>query len=87
MSWCRPTISKKFTDFITNGIVARRSVVEKDKDTVIRVIKVTAEAIKIIQRDKEYTKKVIMKWMPMKDAGLARAGLSLRRGKLCERRT
>ena len=58
----------KFTDFITNGIVARRSVIEKDKDTVIRVIKVTAEAIKLIQTDRDFTKKVIMKWMPMKDA-------------------
>ena len=65
-----PNDLKKFTDFITNGIVARRSVVEKDKDTVIRVIKVTAEAIKLIQTDKEYTKKVIMKWMPMKDPDL-----------------
>jgi ABC-type nitrate/sulfonate/bicarbonate transport system substrate-binding protein len=65
-----PNDLKKFTDFITNGIVARRSVVEKDKDTVIRVIKVTAEAIKLIQTDKEYTKKVITKWMPMKDADL-----------------
>ena len=65
-----PNDLKKFTDFITNGIVARRSVVERDKDTVIRVIKVTAEAIKLIQTDKEYTKKVITKWMPMKDADL-----------------
>ena len=65
-----PNDLRKFTDFITNGIVARRSVVEKDKDTVIRVIKVTAEAIKVIQKDKEYTKKVIMKWMPMKDPDL-----------------
>jgi ABC-type nitrate/sulfonate/bicarbonate transport system substrate-binding protein len=65
-----PNDLKKFTDFITNGIVARRSVVEKDKDTVIRVIKVTAEAIKLIQKDKDYTKKVIMKWMPMKDPDL-----------------
>jgi NitT/TauT family transport system substrate-binding protein len=65
-----PNDLKKFTDFITNGIVARRSVVEKDKDSVIRVVKVTAEAIKLIQTDKEYTKKVIMKWMPMKDPDL-----------------
>ena len=65
-----PNDLKKFTDFITNGIVARRSVVERDKDTVIRVIKVTAEAIKLIQTDKEYTKKIITKWMPMKDADL-----------------
>jgi ABC-type nitrate/sulfonate/bicarbonate transport system substrate-binding protein len=65
-----PNDLKKFTDFITNGIVARRSVVEKDKDTVIRVIKATAEAIKLIQTDKGYTKKVIMKWMPMKDTDM-----------------
>ncbi len=65
-----PNDLKKFTDFITNGIVARRSVIEKDKDTVIRMIKVTAEAIKLIQTDKGYTKKVIMKWMPMKDPDL-----------------
>lgn len=65
-----PNDLKKFTDFITNGIVARRSVVEKDKTTVTQVIKATAEAIKLIQRDKEYTKKVIMKWMPLKDPDL-----------------
>src|SRR6267143_3993256 len=62
-----PNDLKKFTDFISNGIVARRSVAEKDKDTVIRVIKLTAESIKLIQTDREFTKKVIMKWMPMKD--------------------
>ena len=61
----------KLTPFITNGIVARRSVAEKDKDTVIKVIKGTAEAIKIIQNDREFTKKVMSKWMPMKDADLA----------------
>ncbi len=44
---------------------------EKDKDTVIKVIKGTAEAIKIIQTDREFTKKVMSKWMPMKDADLA----------------
>ena len=36
----------KLTEFITNGIVARRTVAEKDKDTVIKTIKGTAEAIK-----------------------------------------
>jgi ABC-type nitrate/sulfonate/bicarbonate transport system substrate-binding protein len=60
----------KLTEFITNGIVARRSVAEKDKDTVIKTIKGTAEAIKIIQTDKEFTKKVMNKWMPMKDPDL-----------------
>ena len=65
-----PNDLAKLTAFITNGIVARRSVAEKDKDTVIKVIKGTAEAIKIIQTDKEYTKKVMSKWMPMKDADL-----------------
>ena len=62
-----PSDLQKLTDFITNGIVARRSVAAKDKDTVIRVIKLTAEAIKLIQTDREFTKKVMMKWMPLKD--------------------
>ena len=66
-----PSDLAKLTPFITNGIVARRSVAEKDKDTVIKVIKGTAEAIKIIQSDREFTKKVMSKWMPMKDADLA----------------
>jgi ABC-type nitrate/sulfonate/bicarbonate transport system substrate-binding protein len=65
-----PSDLAKLTPFITNGIVARRSVAEKDKDTVIKVIKGTAEAIKIIQTDREFTKKVMGKWMPMKDADL-----------------
>ena len=60
----------KFSEFITNGIVGRRSVVEKDKDTVTKIIKSTAEAIKLIQTDKELTKKIMMKWMPMKDPDL-----------------
>jgi ABC-type nitrate/sulfonate/bicarbonate transport system substrate-binding protein len=62
-----PNDLQKLTEFITNGIVARRSVAEKDKDTVMRVIKLTAESIKLVQTDREFTKKVIMKWMPMKD--------------------
>jgi len=66
-----PSDLAKLTPFITNGIVARRSVAEKDKDTVIKVIKGTAEAIKIIQTDREFTKKVMGKWMPMKDVDLA----------------
>jgi ABC-type nitrate/sulfonate/bicarbonate transport system substrate-binding protein len=66
-----PSDLAKLTAFITNGIVARRSVAEKDKDTVIKIIKGTAEAIKIIQTDREFTKKVMSKWMPMKDADLA----------------
>jgi ABC-type nitrate/sulfonate/bicarbonate transport system substrate-binding protein len=65
-----PNDLAKLTEFITNGIVARRSVAEKDKDTVIKTIKGTAEAIKMIQTDKEFTKKVMNKWMPMKDADL-----------------
>jgi NitT/TauT family transport system substrate-binding protein len=66
-----PSDLAKLTAFITNGIVARRSVAEKDKDTVIKTIKGTAEAIKIIQTDREFTKKVMSKWMPMSDADLA----------------
>ncbi len=66
-----PSDLAKLTPFITNGIVARRSVAEKDKDAVIKIIKDTAEAIKIIQTDRDFTKKVMSKWMPMKDADLA----------------
>src|SRR5437660_5837241 len=62
-----PKDLQKLTEFVSNGIVGRRSVAEKDRDTVIRVIKLTAESIKLIQTDREFTKKVIMKWMPMKD--------------------
>jgi len=65
-----PNDLQKLTEFITNGIVARRSVIEKDKDSLIRLIKSTAEAIKLITTDKELTKKVITKWMPMKDQDL-----------------
>src|SRR5919108_3371053 len=65
-----PSDLQKLTDFITNGIVGRRSVAEKEKDTVIRMIKLTAESIKFIQTDKEQTQKIIMKWMPLKDADL-----------------
>ncbi len=65
-----PNDLQKFTAFITNGIIARRSAVEKDKDALIRLIKSTAEAIKLIDTDKEFTKKVIMKWMPLKDPSL-----------------
>ncbi len=65
-----PNELAKLTEFITNGIVARRTVAEKDKDTVIKTIKGTAEAIKIIQTDRVFTKKVMSKWMPMNDADL-----------------
>lgn len=65
-----PADLQKFTAFITNGIIARRSAVEKDKDSLIRLIKSTAESIKLITVDREFTKKVITKWMPIKDADL-----------------
>jgi len=65
-----PNDLQKFTAFITNGIIVRRSVVEKDKDPVIRLIKSTAEAIKLISSDRELTKRVINKWMPLKDPDL-----------------
>ena len=37
----------------------------------LNTLKGTAEAIKTIQTDKEFTKKVMNKWMPLKDAELA----------------
>jgi len=65
-----PNDLQKFTAFITNGIIVRRSVVEKDKDHVIRLIKSTAEAIRLTSSDREFTKRVINKWMPLKDPDL-----------------
>ena len=65
-----PTDLQKVTEFVSNGIVGRRSVAEKDTDTIMRVIKFTAESIKLIQTNPEFTKKVIMKWMPMKEPDL-----------------
>lgn len=65
-----PNDLAKLTDFITNGIVARRSVAEKDRDMVHRVIKLTAESIKYIQTNRDGTKKIISKWMPLKDADI-----------------
>ena len=65
-----PNDLQKLTAFITNGIIVRRSVVEKDKDPVIRLIKSTAEAIKLISTDREFTKRVITKWMTLKDPDL-----------------
>ncbi len=66
-----PNDLTKFTEFITNGIVARRAVAEKDRDMVHRVIKLTAESIKYIQTNRDGTKKIMAKWMPMKEADIA----------------
>ena len=66
-----PSDLAKLTDFITNGIVARRSVAEKDRDMVHRVIKLTAESIRYIQTNRDGTKKILAKWMPMKEADIA----------------
>ena len=57
-------------EFITNGIAVRKSAVEKDKEPLIRFIKGSTEAVKLITTDKEFTKKVITKWMPMRDPDL-----------------
>ena len=81
-----PNDLAKLTAFITNGIVARRSVAEKDKDTVIKTIKGTAEAIKIIQTDREFTKKVMSKWMPMKRRRSGGTIVPLRHRELCQGR-
>ena len=81
-----PSDLAKLTPFITNGIVARRSVAEKDKDTVIKVIKGTAEAIEIIQTDREFTKKVMGKWMPMKRRRSGGTIIPLRDRELFQRR-
>jgi len=64
-------LQKGGANFITNGIVAKRSAVEKDPDALLRLIKSVAQATKVIVTDREFTKKVMNKWMPVKDAALA----------------
>ncbi len=63
-------LQKVGADFITNGIAARRAAVEKDKEPLIRLIKSVAEATKVIITDRDFTRRVINKWMPMKDQEL-----------------
>lgn len=66
-----PNDLQKFgVDFITNGIVARRAAVERDRDPLIRLIRSVAEATKVIITDRDFTKKVMNKWMPMQDQDL-----------------
>ncbi len=50
-------------EFITTGVVARRSVAEKNRDTVIRLIKGTMEAVKYIIQNEAFTKKILTKYM------------------------
>jgi ABC-type nitrate/sulfonate/bicarbonate transport system substrate-binding protein len=63
-------LEKSGAEFITNGIAARKSAIEKDKEPLLRLIRSVAEATKIIITDREYSKKVINKWMPVKDQQL-----------------
>src|SRR5258706_15560681 len=65
-----PSDLSKLGEFITNGITARRGVAEKDKETGYRGIQLTAESIKFLQSNRDATKKIITKWMPLKDADL-----------------
>jgi ABC-type nitrate/sulfonate/bicarbonate transport system substrate-binding protein len=64
-------LQKGGANFITNGIVARRAAVEKDPDELLRLIKSVAQATKLIVTDREFTKKVMNKWMPIKEPELA----------------
>lgn len=66
-----PAELSKGGGFITNGIVAKRSAVEKDPDALLRLLKSVAQATKVIVTDREFTKKVMNKWMPVKEADLA----------------
>jgi NitT/TauT family transport system substrate-binding protein len=66
-----PADLSKGGGFITNGIVAKRSAVEKDPDALLRLLKSVAQATKLIVTDREFTKKVMAKWMPVKEADLA----------------
>ena len=60
-------LQKLGAEFITNGLVARKAVVEKDRDTLIRVIKSTMEGVKVIVTDANLTKKVITKYLRITD--------------------
>ena len=80
-----PNDLQKLTEFITNGIVARRSVAEKDKDTVIRVIKLTAESIKLVPNRSGVYQESDHEMDAHEGPGNARTGLSLRYRKLFQR--
>lgn len=58
--------------FLTQGIVARRSYAAAHRDVVVRLIKTTIEATKYAVANEEFTKRLIAKYLGIKDADLLR---------------
>jgi ABC-type nitrate/sulfonate/bicarbonate transport system substrate-binding protein len=56
--------------FIHQGIVARRSLLRKNGDAIVRLIKSTMEGIKTIATDEQLTKKVLTKYTRLTDPDL-----------------
>lgn len=56
--------------FIHQGIVARKSLLRKNGEVVVRLIKSTMEGIKTITTDEELTKKVLTKYTRLSDPDL-----------------
>jgi ABC-type nitrate/sulfonate/bicarbonate transport system substrate-binding protein len=56
--------------FIHQGIVARKSLLSKNGDVVVRLIKSTMEGIKMIETDEQLTKKVLTKYVRLTDPDL-----------------
>ena len=65
-----PNDLQKLTEFITTGIVARRAVADKNRDTVLRMIKGTTEAIKYISQNEGFAKKVLSQYVHLSDPEL-----------------
>jgi ABC-type nitrate/sulfonate/bicarbonate transport system substrate-binding protein len=56
--------------FIHQGVVARKSLLRKNPDVVVRLIKSTMEGIKTITTDEQLTKKVLTKYTRLTDPDL-----------------
>src|SRR5438093_6241480 len=56
--------------FVTNGIVARRSFASSNRNIVLRVIKATAEGIKLMTANEPLTKKLISNYLDIEDPEL-----------------
>ena len=53
--------------FLTNGVAARRSFAAGNRDIVVRIIKATAEGVKVMTVNEAFTKKLIAKYLRIDD--------------------
>ena len=58
--------------FISQGIVARRSYASTHRDLVVRLIKATVEAMKFINANEDFTKRLIGKYLGITDTEVLR---------------